>query len=125
MLLLFLTVWAICLEVVHESIDCMPRIVLLPMREKGTEASISGSFLSFSYSRPCYATDSPVLQVSGCSTTIYVSTADPADEGAFGLESFEVTPDVPTILRVSDNLLRDGPSTFGQMLMDVSPFLNE
>lgn len=109
MLLLFLTVWATCLEVVHESIDCMPRIVLLPMREKGTETSISGSFLSFSYLRPCYATDSPVLQVSGCSTTIYVSTADPADEGAFGLESFEVTPDVPTILRVSDNLLRDGP----------------
>ncbi|EFO61759.1 Hypothetical protein GLP15_2214 [Giardia lamblia P15] len=109
MLLLSLAIWVTRLETVQESTDCIPRIKFLPMRERSTEVNNSGLFLSFSYSRLCYATDSPVLQVSGCSTTIYVSTADPADEGIFGLESFEVMPDVPVILHVSNNLLRDGP----------------
>lgn len=87
----------------------MPTITLLPMREKSVEISAPASLVSFSYTRPCYATDGPVLQLSGCAATIYVSAVDPAGEGALNLESFDAVPGIPAILRVSDNLLRDGP----------------
>lgn len=109
MLFLLLSIWSACLEAAHGTIDCMPQIALLPMREKGVEVSVSEPFVSFSYVRPCYAADAPVLQVFDCAATIYVSAVDPADDGVSNLESFEALPEVPAILRVSDNLLRDGP----------------
>lgn len=87
----------------------MPVVTFLPMREESTETSASQSFVSFSYRRPCYATDSPVLQISGCDATIYVSASDPSGDDALNLESFKAIPDVPIILHISDNLLRDGP----------------